>query len=302
MNGWLPIDKPAGITSTTAVNQLKRVLNAAKAGHAGTLDKPATGVLAVAFGEATKTVSYAMDSRKSYTFTVRFGASTTTDDATGTILETSISRPSDEEIKAAMSHFQGNIHQIPPQYSAVKIDGKRAAAHAAVGKAISLSARPLTVYKLELAGRSSPDRAMFDMECSKGGYVRSIARDLGQSLGCYGHVEELRRTAVGPFALEACAAFSTETDQQDYSALMQRLLPIEAGLSGKQELPCNRETAVKIQYGNSVRLSAASHSSAADAMAWASCEGRAVAIGSVIDGIFHPKRIIRQKWAEMDWH
>ncbi len=290
MTGWLPVDKPAGVTSAQAVNRLKRLLSARKAGHAGTLDKPAAGVLAVAFGEATKTIPYVMDSRKSYTFRVKFGESTTTDDATGEIMESSPARPSDNDIKSALERFRGEILQVPPQYSAVKVGGRRAAAHAAAGDGKKLAARPLTVYRLELSSRESSDVAEFKMECGKGGYVRSVARDLGRSLGCLGHVLNLIRTAAGPFTLNECAEFPTEAEDHACSYLKERMSPLEAGLSGIPELACDVQAALRIQSGNPVRLDMSRHQK--NACAWASCNGRAVAVGKTADGIFYPKRVI----------
>jgi tRNA pseudouridine55 synthase len=199
ISGWLVVDKPAGITSTAVVNKVKWALQAQKAGHAGTLDPAATGVLAVALGEATKTVPYITDAQKCYRFRVRFGAATTTDDAEGTVIATSDLRPTDAEIAAALPAFRGEIAQVPPQFSAVKIDGERAYDLAREGEVMDIAARPLWVESLEMTGRPDADHADFEMVCGKGGYVRAIARDLGAALGCCGHVAWLRRTWSGPF-------------------------------------------------------------------------------------------------------
>ena len=199
ISGWLVVDKPAGPTSTTVVNKVRWALNANKAGHAGTLDPDATGVLAIALGEATKTVPFITDALKAYEFTVRLGVSTNTDDAEGEVLETSDLRPDDETIKAALTRFIGDIQQVPPQFSAVKVDGQRAYKRAREGEAMELAARPLWVESLLLTDRPDADHVTLEMVCGKGGYVRSIARDLGQILGCLGHVRELRRTWSGPF-------------------------------------------------------------------------------------------------------
>ncbi|MEO6299055.1 MAG: tRNA pseudouridine(55) synthase TruB, partial [Paracoccaceae bacterium] len=188
VSGWLVVDKPAGITSTSVVNKVKWAFGAQKAGHAGTLDPAATGVLAVALGEATKTVPYVTDALKCYRFVVTFGAATSTDDAEGEVVETSASRPSDAEILAALGGFRDEIQQVPPQFSAVKVDGARAYDLAREGEEMDLAARPLWVERLEMIGRPDADHVELEMICGKGGYVRSIARDLGRLLGCLGHV------------------------------------------------------------------------------------------------------------------
>ncbi len=199
ISGWLVVDKPAGLTSTAVVNKVKWAFDAKKAGHAGTLDPDATGVLAVALGEATKTVPYITDALKAYTFVVRLGQSTNTDDAEGDILKTSDARPEDAQIKDALSQFIGDIMQVPPKFSAVKIDGQRAYKLARDGEDLELAARPLWVDELIMTDRPDADHVTLEMTCGKGGYVRSIARDLGEALGCFGHVRELRRIWSGPF-------------------------------------------------------------------------------------------------------
>ena len=200
VSGWLVVDKPEGITSTAVVNKVRWAFDAKKAGHAGTLDPAATGVLAVALGEATKTVPFITDALKCYQFTVRFGQATNTDDAEGEVIATSDARPSDDEIRAALAGFEGDIMQVPPKFSAVKIDGERAYALARAGEDVEIEARPLFVDSLTLEGRPDADHAVLEMVCGKGGYVRSVARDLGETLGCLGHVTALHRTWSGPFA------------------------------------------------------------------------------------------------------
>ena len=199
VSGWLIVDKPAGITSTAVVNKVKWAMAAQKAGHAGTLDPAATGVLAVALGEATKTVPHITDALKCYRFMVRFGAATTTDDAEGSVIATSATRPGEDAIRAALPAFRGQIEQVPPQFSAVKVEGERAYDLAREGERLDLAPRPLWVDSLDLIDRPDPDHALFEMVCGKGGYVRSIARDLGAALGCLGHVLWLRREWSGPF-------------------------------------------------------------------------------------------------------
>src|SRR6056297_1927016 len=207
VNGWLVVDKPAGMTSTSVVNKVKWALQAKKAGHAGTLDPDATGVLAVALGEATKTVPYITDALKAYRFTVRLGQATNTDDAEGEVTATSEARPDDAAIKAALGGFVGEIMQVPPKFSAVKIDGERAYKRARDGEEFEVEARPLWVEELLLTDRPDADHAVLEMTCGKGGYVRSIARDLGEALGCKGHVTWLRRLWSGPFDGEDAIPF-----------------------------------------------------------------------------------------------
>ena len=289
LTGWLAIDKPVGVTSAQVVNIVKKRLSARKAGHAGTLDRAATGVLAIAFGEATKTIAYVMDSQKSYRFKVKFGESTTTDDATGDILDISKNRPSDDDIETELNKFRGTIKQIPPQYSAVKIDGKRAATYAISGQVKRLAARPLTVDRLELLARCSPDEAEFEMVCGKGGYVRSIARDLGHSLGCFGHVLTLRRTSSGPFSLSNCVKLPTDYDQLDRDALRSHIAPLEIGLKHLEEFSVESLDAKRIQSGGSVNLGVLR----SNPSVWVSCHGRAIAIGKLENGIFYPRRVIQ---------
>ena len=202
ISGWLVVDKPAGITSTSVVNKVRWAFDAKKAGHAGTLDPDATGVLAVALGEATKTVPYITDAMKAYSFIVRLGQATNTDDAEGEVIAESDARPTDDEIRAALGPLTGDIMQVPPQFSAVKIDGERAYKRARDGEEMELAARPLFVEELNLVARPDADHVELEMICGKGGYVRSIARDLGAALGCHGHVVSLRRVWSGPFEAE----------------------------------------------------------------------------------------------------
>ncbi|MDR3409144.1 MAG: tRNA pseudouridine(55) synthase TruB, partial [Methylovirgula sp.] len=197
INGWIVLDKPVGMTSTHAVARLKRIFNAKKAGHAGTLDPLASGVLPVAFGEATKTVPFVQDGEKAYRFTIAWGAETDSDDADGQITARSEARPQTEAILAALPQFTGTILQLPPAFSAIKIAGERAYDIARDGETPQLTPRPVTIHELVLVS-AGQDEATFEARCGKGTYVRAIARDLGRALGCYGHVSALRRTRVGP--------------------------------------------------------------------------------------------------------
>ncbi|HEX9858405.1 MAG TPA: tRNA pseudouridine(55) synthase TruB [Paracoccaceae bacterium] len=289
VSGWLVVDKPAGITSTSVVNKVKWAFDAAKAGHAGTLDPAATGVLAVALGEATKTVPYVTDALKCYRFLIAFGSATNTDDAEGEVIATSASRPTDAQIAAALAQFRGEIMQIPPQFSAVKIEGERAYALARDGESFDIAARPLWVESLEMTARPDPDHVELAMVCGKGGYVRAIARDLGAVLGCLGHVQWLRRTWSGPF--DAGQGISLETLDQlaKTEALDAYLLPLEVGLADLPELPATAEGAARLRNGNPGMV-IASEAQYGDE-AWASYQGRAVAVGIYKSGELHPSRV-----------
>ena len=289
VNGWLVVDKPAGVGSTTVVNKVKWAFGAQKAGHAGTLDPAATGVLAVALGEATKTVPYVTDAVKCYRFRVTLGAATTTDDAEGTVIETCEMRPTDAEIAAALGAFRGEIEQVPPQFSAVKVDGERAYDLAREGEVMELAARPLWVERLEMIGRPDADHVDLEMVCGKGGYVRSIARDLGRSLGCLGHVAWLRREWSGPFNAGEGVSLE-EIDRLAKSPEIDALLlPLELGLADLPELPCTPEGAVRLKNGNPGMVFSSTAQYGDEA--WASYQGRPVAVGIYKAGELHPSRV-----------
>lgn len=289
ISGWLVVDKPAGVTSTAVVNKVKWAMEAQKAGHAGTLDPAATGVLAIALGEATKTVPYITDALKCYRFMVNLGAATNTDDAEGEVIETSDARPSDAEIEAALAAFRGDIEQVPPQFSAVKVEGERAYDLAREGEAMILAARPLWVEKLELIARPSPDQVELEMVCGKGGYVRSIARDLGAALGCLGHVAWLRREWSGPFTAGEGISLEEIDRLARTGELDAYLKPLELGLADLPELPCTPEGAVRLKNGNPGMV--LSSNAAYGDEAWASYQGRAVAVGIYKAGELHPSRV-----------
>jgi tRNA pseudouridine55 synthase len=289
ISGWLIVDKPAGITSTAVVNKVKWALNAQKAGHAGTLDPDATGVLAVAVGEATKTVPHVTDALKAYEFKVRLGQSTNTDDAEGEIINQSGQRPQESVIKEALLKFVGDIEQVPPQFSAVKIDGERAYKLARQGEDLTLSARPLYVESLVLLDTPDADHIELEMVCGKGGYVRSIARDLGDMLGCYGHVKSLRRVWSGPFEVEQAITIETIEKLAKTPELDQHVLPLEVGLDDLKCLNCRPESAAKLRNGTSAMVipSDAEYGETC----WAALDGRAVAIGIYRAGELHPSRV-----------
>ncbi len=290
IDGWLVLDKPAGITSTDAVTRTRRLLDARKAGHAGTLDPAATGLLAIAFGNATKTVPHVTDADKAYRFTLRWGAATDSDDAEGTVIATSAARPDAAAIRAALPAFTGDIMQVPPQVSAVKVDGRRAYDLARAGEVMELAARPLHVDSLELIETPDADTAVLEMVCGKGGYVRSIARDLGEALGCLGHVVTLRRIWSGPFHTDDAVDWAI-IEAGDAAALEAALLPLEAGLDGLPCLPCSAEAAARLRHGNPAPVLAAPDVDYGDE-AWAAHGGRAIAIGRYRAGELHPSRVL----------
>ena len=289
ISGWLIVDKPAGVTSTTVVNKVRWALDAKKAGHAGTLDPAATGVLAVALGEATKTVPYITDALKCYRFAMRMGAATNTDDAEGEVIAASDLRPADAQITAALGAFVGNIEQVPPQFSAVKVDGERAYTLARAGEEMELAARPLYVESLEMVARPDADTVELEMVCGKGGYVRSIARDLGAALGCLGHVLWLRREWSGPFE----ASDGLSMDEIDRLArtpeLDARILPLEVGLADLPELRATPEGAARLRNGNPGMVIASDVDYGDEA--WTSYQGKPLAVGVYKAGELHPTRV-----------
>ncbi|SDX30919.1 tRNA pseudouridine synthase B [Ruegeria halocynthiae] len=289
ISGWLVVDKPAGMTSTAVVNKVRWAMDAKKAGHAGTLDPEATGVLAVALGEATKTVPYITDALKAYTFTVRLGQATNTDDAEGEVIAQSDARPTDDDIKQALAPFLGDIMQVPPKFSAVKVDGQRAYKLARDGEDVELSARPLWVEELVLVDRPDTNHVTLEMTCGKGGYVRSIARDLGEALGCHAHVKELRRIWSGPFEAENGLTIEQIDEMAKTTALDEYLHPLETGLSDLPELKCTAEGATRLRNGNPGMVLASDVEYGDEA--WASLEGKAVAVGIYKSGELHPSRV-----------
>ncbi|SFK93474.1 tRNA pseudouridine(55) synthase TruB [Shimia haliotis] len=289
ISGWLVVDKPAGMTSTSVVNKVRWAFNAKKAGHAGTLDPDATGVLAVALGEATKTVPYITDALKAYTFTVRLGQATNTDDAEGEVIAQSDLRPEDDEIKAALGQFVGDIMQVPPKFSAVKIDGQRAYKLARDGEDVELAARPLWVEELLMTDREDVDHVTLEMTCGKGGYVRSIARDLGQALGCHGHVRELRRIWSGPFDATDGLTIEQIDEMAKQPELDQYLRPIEEGLADLPEVKATPEGATRLRNGNAGMVIASDVDYGEEC--WASLDGQPVAVGTFKAGELHPSRV-----------
>lgn len=287
--GW-SWTKPAGLTSTAVVNKIRWCFDAKKAGHAGTLDPAATGVLAVALGEATKTVPYITDALKCYRFTVRLGQATNTDDAEGEVIAESDLRPTTEDIAAALPGFVGDIMQVPPKFSAVKINGERAYALARDGEDPDIAARPLFVESLDLISRPDTDHVELEMVCGKGGYVRAIARDLGEALGCKGHVLWLRRVWSGPFdaADDGVTLEAIEAEAKD-PALDRLLIPLEAGLTDLPQVRLSANGAARLRNGNPGEV-ISSEAEFGDE-AWASYQGQPVAVGIYKAGMLHPSRV-----------
>lgn len=292
VHGWLVLDKPIGLTSTQAVGAAKRLFEAQKAGHAGTLDPLATGILPIALGEATKTVPFAVDGEKAYRFTVRFGAETDTDDAEGAVVQTSQARPERAAILSLLADFTGEISQVPPRYSAIKVDGNRAYDLARSGEVVELEARLVVIEDLRLVDMPDAETAVFEAECGKGTYVRALARDMGRTLGCFGHVIALRRTRVGPFdesdavgldALQAAA-------QEGEAALARHLLPVEAALEDLPDLGVGPGDAASLARGQSV-LVRGRDAPVLSGAAWAHFKGRILALGELEKGAFRPTRV-----------
>jgi tRNA pseudouridine55 synthase len=290
VSGWLLVDKPAGVTSTSVVGKVRWATDAQKAGHSGTLDPAATGLLAVALGEATKTVPYVTDALKCYRFRVRLGQSTTTDDAEGEVLATSDLRPDVSQIESALSAFRGQIQQVPPQFSAVKVDGERAYDLAREGEVLDLKARSLWVDALDIAGVPDADHVDLEMTCGKGGYVRSIARDLGMALGCHGHVVWLRRLWSGPFDVGDALTLEQIDAMAKSEDLLAHLRPLEDGLCDLPQVMATLEGTTRLRNGNPGQV-IAPNPPPYGAEAWASYQGQAVAVGRYMGGELHPTRV-----------
>ena len=292
ISGWLVLDKPAGMGSTPCVAKLKWLYRAAKAGHAGTLDPLASGMLPIALGDATKTVPFVMDGAKTYRFTIGWGSETTTDDLEGTVVRTSPVRPSVAEIDGALKAFRGEIEQVPPAFSAIKVAGERAYDLAREGETVELAPRRVQVSRLDVVGDGAQGTE-FDIECSKGTYVRSLARDLGRKLGCFGHVAQLRRIAVGPFRETDMIGLQRLVEMEgDIAALDGLLLPATAALAGLPEIALTPQQANRMQAGNGLLLRGPEAMAEAP-QAYASLAGELVALGAIEQGMFQPRRVFR---------
>jgi tRNA pseudouridine55 synthase len=291
VHGWLVLDKPIDMTSTRAVGILKRLFFAQKVGHAGTLDPLATGILPIAFGEATKTVPFAVEGEKVYRFTVRWGAETATDDAEGEVIATSDGKPTVADIEALLPQFTGEILQVPPRFSAIKVDGERAYALARDGEDVELAARPVVIDELRLVDVPGDDTAVFEARCGKGTYVRAIARDMGRALGCRGHVIALRRTQVGPFSEENAVGLDEIEDAaeagEDLTAFLQ---PVEIALGDILEVNVSPADAADLAQGRSI-LIRGRDAPVLGGAAYAMSKGRIIALGEIEKGALHPTRV-----------
>ncbi len=294
INGWLVLDKPVGMTSTQAVAIIKRLFDAQKAGHAGTLDPLATGILPIALGEATKTCSFVVDGRKAYRFTVSWGAETTTDDAEGEVSRTSDKRPTKDEIETILPSFTGEISQIPPTFSAIKINGERAYDLARDGETPELEARPVVIEELRVVDQPDDNTTVFEAVCGKGTYVRALARDIGRQLGCYGHVIALRRTRVGLFDEEISETMEALQDAAKLPGaidlLTVKLLPVEAVLDDLIRLNVTPSDASRLRRGQSV-LMRGRDAPVMTGSAYAMSQGRLIGVGELERGEFRPTRV-----------
>lgn len=294
VHGWVILDKPYGMSSTQAVGKVRFLFNAEKAGHGGTLDPLASGLLPIALGEATKTVSHAMDGRKVYRFTARWGEERTTDDLEGEVTVRSDRRPAQSEIEEVLPRFTGEIMQAPPAFSAIKVDGERAYDLARAGEAVELAERPVTIEALRLVEAPDPDHATFEVTCGKGTYIRSLARDMARALGTVAHVSMLRRIAVGPFgeahmiSLEKLSDLSHKAPGGD--AINGALLPIETVLDGIPALAIDEEKARRLKLGQPVLLRGANASIAEDVVLVMS-GGKPLGLGQISEGTLKPKRL-----------
>ena len=254
VSGWICLDKPYDLTSTHAVSRVRRAFNAQKAGHAGTLDPLATGILPIALGEATKTVPFLVEADKAYRFTIEWGRSTNTWDREGETTEQSDVRPTPSEIEAVQDRFIGEIVQAPPKYSAVKVDGERAYDLAREGVEFELEGRTVTIHALRVAEQPDADHTVLEMECGKGAYVRAIVRDLAEALGACGHVSDLRRTRVGPFLEAQSVALEFLEDLGHKARPSEALLPVETALDDIPVLAVTDEDAFRLKQGRSIVL------------------------------------------------
>jgi tRNA pseudouridine55 synthase len=295
IHGWIVLDKPVGMTSTHAVAIVKRLFAAKRAGHAGTLDPLASGGLPIALGEATKTVPFVMDGRKCYRFTVAWGEERDTDDTQGRVVRTSATRPSPESISALLPRFTGRIEQVPPQYSAVKVQGERAYDLARDGEKVELQPRPVEIHKFTLIEQIDSNHSLFEAECGKGTYVRALARDIGRVLGCFGHICALRRTVVGPFGegdmipLEQLQALCDRAASGEGS-LADALLPVETALDDIPALAVTRADAARLHRGQAVLLRGRDAPNCSGTV-YVTVAGRLLALAEIGNGELIPRRV-----------
>ena len=297
VSGWMILDKPVDFGSTEAVSKIKWLFNAQKAGHAGTLDPLASGMLPIALGDATKTVPYVMDGRKIYEFTVSWGEERSTDDLEGEATQTSDNRPGEEEIRALLPKYTGVIQQTPPQFSAIKIAGERAYDLAREGETVDIPSREVQIFRLTLLACPDADTAHFEVECGKGTYVRALARDFGRDLGCYGHISGLRRSFVAPFPEEAMVPLADLVALEKIEDMEERLAALDAllidtseALSALPHLAITDDQAHRLKMGNPI-LVRGRDAPIAESEAYATARGKLIAIGEIGEGEFRPKRV-----------
>lgn len=294
IHGWLVLDKPLGMTSTQAVAVVKRIFDARKAGHAGTLDPLATGILPIALGEATKTVSFAVDGEKAYRFSVRWGQETDTDDAEGRVLATSDRRPGRAEVEAMLPEFVGEISQVPPRFSAIKVDGERAYDLAREGQPADLEPRLVEISTLRIVEEPDAHTTTFEASCGRGTYVRALARDMGRMLGCFGHVVSLRRTRVGPFGEDEAVTVdelrALSAGPEGNVLLKGKLLPVDAPLEGLIMLTLGAADAARLRRGQPV-LVRGRDAPILTGLAYAKWQGQLVAVGELEKGSLRPTRV-----------
>ncbi len=286
INGWVIVDKSVGITSTQAVGKVRWLFNANKAGHAGTLDPLASGLLPIALGEATKVISHVFDAPKEYRFTVKWGEARNTDDGEGEVVSQSDARPTKAEIEAVLGKFVGKIEQTPPKFSAIKVDGARAYDLARDGQDVELVARTVQVDELKLVATVNVDHTDFEMRCGKGTYVRAIARDLGQMLGCFGHIVQLRRTIVGPFTEKDAISLDKLEDLRHKGALDEVRQSVETALVDIPALAVTGAEAKRLQCGQSLRVP-----SQKEGTVYVTAEDQLVAMAQLHDGELRPVRV-----------
>jgi tRNA pseudouridine55 synthase len=297
VSGWLILDKPVDLGSTEAVSKIKWLFKAQKAGHAGTLDPLASGMLPIALGDATKTVPYVMDGRKIYEFAVSWGEERTTDDLEGEITQTSESRPSADDIRAILPKYMGVIDQVPPQFSAIKIAGERAYDLAREGETVDIPSREVEIFRLTLLACPDANTSHFEVECGKGTYVRALARDFGRELGCYGHISGLRRSFVAPFAEETMIPLAELIELEKIEDLDERLAALDAlmidtseALSALPHLAVTDDQAHRLKMGNPI-LVRGRDAPVAESEAYVTARGKLIAIGEIGEGEFRPKRV-----------
>ena len=298
LDGWLIIDKPQGLTSTDVVNRVRRIFDAQKAGHGGTLDPLATGLLPVAFGAATKTVPYVMDGTKLYRFTLRFGEARDTDDADGEVIETTDIRPDDDRIRAELAAFRGDIMQVPPIFSAIKVDGERAYDMARAGRPPVLEPRPARVDRFELIERVDADTAVFEVASGKGVYMRSLARDLARACGSLGHIAVLRRLRVGPFTeAQAIPLDKLRAPEDTAPASPELLLPVATALADIPALALTQQEIADLSHGQAISLVGLMGRIPGTAdpdggLARAMAGSRVIGLCRLEDGLLKPERLL----------